>query len=125
MTTSFNWTITCLERYISTGLVKKVHWRLNAEQSGYKQYSLGIVTLPPPGENFIPFEDLTEEIIIGWLGSIQEFDKTEAETGVNNPENAYYTMNYELATPFLHKALADALTKIDELQARIVALESN
>ena len=80
MTTSFNWTITCLERYISTGLVKKVHWRLNAEQSGYKQYSLGIVTLPPPGENFIPFEDLTEEIIIGWLGSIQEFDKAEVET---------------------------------------------
>jgi hypothetical protein len=66
MTTSFNWTITCLERYISTGLVKKVHWRLNAEQSGYKQY-------------FIPFEDLTEEIIIGWLGSIQEFDKAEVE----------------------------------------------
>ena len=49
----------------------------------------------------------------------------DTETGVNNPEDAYYTMNYEMATPFLHKALADALTKIDELQARIVALESN
>ncbi|WNL51138.1 long tail fiber distal subunit [Synechococcus phage S-CREM2] len=48
-------------------------------------------------------------------------EEVDEATGVSNPDNAYYTLNYEMATPFLHKALADALTKIDELQARLDA----
>ena len=56
-------------------------------------------------------------------GNYYTHDRSEvdAETGVSNPDDAYYTMNYEMVTPFLHKALADALDKIDELQARLDA----
>ena len=79
MTTSFNWTISSLERYVSTGIVKALHWRVNAEKSGRKDYSYGVLGLPAPGETFVPFEDLTEEFVIGWLDSVEYFDKEEVE----------------------------------------------
>ena len=69
------WTIHQLERKSNNGFVINVHWRLTMtdEQDGKTYYAdnYGVVgyTQDENNEDFIPYEELTEEDIIGWVES--------------------------------------------------------
>jgi hypothetical protein len=79
METNFEWVISQLNCAVeSEGLpnvINIIHWRYNATQvDGDKTYFLGTygassVAQPNP-QNFIPYEDVTEEEVIGWLEQI-------------------------------------------------------
>jgi hypothetical protein len=59
------WTIVNMERDAQTGFVSTVHWTcsdFDGEFSGSTYGSLGL-----SGELTIPYEDLTEEVVIGWV----------------------------------------------------------
>jgi hypothetical protein len=59
------WTIVNMERDAQTGFVNNVHWicsDVDGDYSGSTYGSLGL-----SGELVTPYEDLTEEVVIGWL----------------------------------------------------------
>lgn len=83
METNFEWVISQLNCAVeSEGLanvINVIHWRYNATQvDGDKTYFLGTygassVEQPNP-QNFIPYQDVTEEEVIGWLEQILPVD---------------------------------------------------
>jgi hypothetical protein len=59
------WNIVNTERDASTGFVSTVHWicsDVDGEYSGSTYGSIGL-----SGELTIPYESLTEEVVIGWV----------------------------------------------------------
>lgn len=50
-------------------VVSIVNWVYTATDGSYSASQYGAVALPPPGEPFIAYEDLTPEIVQGWVES--------------------------------------------------------
>lgn len=96
-----NWTIHQLERKADDGFVVNVHWRLSitdTDESGKQYYadtySVASYTQDEESEDFIPFENLTKEIVVGWveatigeeqLQSMEQSLIDEIETQKNPP----------------------------------------
>jgi hypothetical protein len=92
METNFQWVIAQLNCTVeSEGLpnvINVIHWRYNATQvDGDKTYFADIyssssVSQPNP-QNFIPYEDVTEEEVIGWLQQILPVQDMELSLEMN------------------------------------------
>jgi hypothetical protein len=82
------WNIVELEHHVSDGLVITAHWQLTAEGEGQTARLIGSLTLPPKevtDPTFIPFEELTEEIVIGWVkAQLGEEQVAELEASVES-----------------------------------------
>ena len=83
---SIKWVIQQMERQTSDGLVTTVHWLAsNSETVGEKVYSAtsyGSIGLTA-GSAMIPFDDLTEEVVINWVkDSLGEEQVTSIESGL-------------------------------------------
>jgi hypothetical protein len=74
--TTFNWTISAVERAISSNglqdVIKVVHWRYRGtNNSGVTVETYGITNVGDPNpEDFTPYNGVTESDVIGWLESI-------------------------------------------------------
>jgi len=73
MATTFTWKIKNLEREVSDGYVYTAHYSvvgisdtLNPEGNPYNSGAYGSVGFQRPG-TLIPFADLTEDQVIGWV----------------------------------------------------------
>ena len=66
MTTTFTWAIANLERETSDGFVFTGHYTVSAADEAYTAGAYGSIGFERPDE-LIPFDDLTEEIVIGWV----------------------------------------------------------
>jgi len=64
--TTFTWNIANLERETADGFVFTVHYTVNASNDTYSSGAYGSIGLERP-DNLIPFTDLTEEIVVGWV----------------------------------------------------------
>jgi hypothetical protein len=68
-----NWTIHQLERKSDDGFVLNVHWRYamidyDKEKTYYADtYGVASFTENTESESYIPYENLTEEIVISWV----------------------------------------------------------
>jgi hypothetical protein len=68
MATTYEWKIANLERTLSDGIVYNLHYTIQAFDGTYRSSAYGSLGLEPPAEDeTIPFADLTEEIVVGWL----------------------------------------------------------
>ena len=67
MSTSFTWNIANLERETADGYVYTVHYTVNAQDDTYSSGAYGSLGLERPEGDLIPFADLTEEIVVGWV----------------------------------------------------------
>lgn len=67
MDTTFTWNIANLERETSDGYVYTAHWTLSATDGEYSAGAYGSLGLERPEEELIPYEELTKEIVIGWI----------------------------------------------------------
>jgi hypothetical protein len=91
-TTVFEWVISQLNCAVeSEGLpdvINEIHWRYNATQvDGDKTwfagtYGVSSVAQPNP-QNFIPYADVTEAEVIGWLEEILPVDAMQASLEAN------------------------------------------
>ena len=71
---NYFWTINPLECYPTSSAgndyVFIAHWQLHAETGSYQAQSIGTQSISGSGEgNFIPFEELTLEVVQGWVES--------------------------------------------------------
>ena len=76
MTTTFSWAIANLERHTNSGIVYTAHWVVNATTESGAEGSAGGTAgaygsigleAPAEGDTIIPYADLTQEIVVGWV----------------------------------------------------------
>ena len=67
MTTTFSWAIASCDRTTADGIVTTVHWTVAANDGTYTSSAYGSIGLEQPEDDFIPYADLTPEIVIGWV----------------------------------------------------------
>jgi len=64
--TTFIWGINTLERETADGFVFVCHYTVAANDGTYSSSAYGSIGFERP-DNLIPYADLTEEIVIGWV----------------------------------------------------------
>lgn len=67
MATTTVWKIAQLERETADGLVITAHYTVDAKDDVYSAGAYGSIGFERPEEDMIPYADLTEEIVIGWV----------------------------------------------------------
>ena len=66
--TTYLWTIQQMDRLTVDGFVVTVHYNVSATDGTYNASTYGTVGYQEqPGETFIPYDDLTEAIVVGWV----------------------------------------------------------
>jgi hypothetical protein len=64
--TVFTWKIANLERETADGFVMTAHYTVTAEDGTYNSGAYGSLGFERP-DTLIPFADLTEDMVIGWV----------------------------------------------------------
>jgi hypothetical protein len=67
MAIEYTWTIAQLERNTSDDFVTIVHYRVNAVDGDYTASTYGTCSYTQEADTFIPFADLTEATVVGWV----------------------------------------------------------
>jgi len=80
-TTTFTWGINTLQRETDDGFVMVAHYTVDANDGTYSAGAYGSVGFERP-DNLIPYADLTEDEVIGWvktaLGGDEEVTEIQA-----------------------------------------------
>ena len=63
----FNWQINQMDRLTSDNFVVTVHYSVTATDGDYSANTYGTVGYTQESDNFIPFDNLTPEIVTGWV----------------------------------------------------------
>lgn len=83
-----NWQILQMKRIISTGLVIEVMYKVTGIQNKMFDSVKDTITIygDPNDPNFIPYEQLTESIVIDWVKSMVNVTSIEnqLQTTINN-----------------------------------------
>lgn len=79
-----NWKIASMKRLTDSGLVIEATYIFNAEEGNVLDRQVGSLTFSgsPEEPGFVPYESLTEEIVLGWVFNKLGSQKTEIETNV-------------------------------------------
>ena len=97
------WQVNTLERELADGYVNKVIFRVDGEDGTYKYRATGSVDLPKP-ETLVPYADLTEEIVLGWVKAKLDADNAgtvaNVEAAVENGVNIQKTPTHGTGVPW-------------------------
>ena len=77
MTITKTWEVNTLQRELADGYVNKVIYRVKGTDGTYQITATGEVDLEKP-DTLIPYKDLTEETVIGWVKAKLEADKADS-----------------------------------------------
>jgi myo-inositol-hexaphosphate 3-phosphohydrolase len=76
---NFTWSIPQMDRLTSDGFVVTVHYTVNAVDGEYTASTYGTVSYTEqPDEQYIPYADLTEAEVVGWVQESLGKDTVEA-----------------------------------------------
>jgi hypothetical protein len=75
--TTFSWKIANLERETDDGFVFTAHYTISAQDGTYIASAYGSIGLERP-ETLIPFAQLTEAIVVGWVKDKLSVEEIEA-----------------------------------------------
>lgn len=67
MATTYTWKIAQLERETADGYVYTAHYTVDAKDDVYSAGAYGSIGFERPEGELIPFSDLTEELVVGWV----------------------------------------------------------
>jgi hypothetical protein len=68
-----------MERLTSDGFVVTVHYNVGATDGTYQASTYGTTSYTQtPGETYIPYEDLTQAVVVGWVQEALGKDTVEA-----------------------------------------------
>ena len=89
------WTIANLERNVADGGVTVAHWRVTEVDGDYSASAYGTVNFTPDAsaDDFVAYDSLTEEVVMGWVHAEVDQSATEASltaniAGQKNPVSA-------------------------------------
>lgn len=74
----FNWQIVQMDRNADNNFVVTVHYSVTATDGEYSANVYGTVGYTQESDNFVPFEQLTPEIVTGWVQESLNKDEVEA-----------------------------------------------
>jgi hypothetical protein len=86
---TFNWSIANTERYLDTGGIFVVHWKVTAEETvgdeTFTASAYGTVGFTPDADadDFVAYDSLTESTVLGWVHEEVDQDATEAALTAN------------------------------------------
>ena len=74
------WTIANLERNVADGGVTVAHWRVTEVDGDYTASAYGTVGFTPDADadDFVAYDDLTEDDVMTWVWADVDQDATEA-----------------------------------------------
>ena len=103
MAVTKTWQVNTLERELADGYVNKVIFRVNGEDGTYTFRATGEVNLPKP-DTLVPYADLTEEIVLGWVKAKLDADNAgtvaSIEDAVENGVNIQKTPTHGTGKPW-------------------------
>lgn len=67
MSTLFYWRITEMERETADGYVFRVMFRIDADDNGIGESTVGSMDLSRPDGDLTPFDQLTQEQVVAWV----------------------------------------------------------
>lgn len=103
MSTSFSWTVDTLERTTADGIVFTVHYRVDAADNTYSAGAYGSIGLDAPaeGDTVIPYAELTEEVVVGWVkAKLGEEQVTQVQTALQNQIDEQRAPSKATGTPW-------------------------
>ena len=71
------WTISTMDRDVATGYVTVAHWTVTATDGDYSASAYATVSWPQ-GTPQIPYDQLTQETVLGWVWESVDKAATEA-----------------------------------------------
>jgi hypothetical protein len=79
------WTIANLERNLADGGVTVAHWRVTEVDGDFSASSYGTVGFTPDAsaDDFVAYDSLTEEVVMGWVHAEVDQSATEAALTAN------------------------------------------
>ncbi len=78
MATTFTWAINTLDRETADGFVMTAHYTVAANDGTYSSSAYGSIGFERP-DTLIPYADLTEDMVIGWVKTALGGDEKIAE----------------------------------------------
>ena len=83
MTIAYNWTISTTNYDVATGFINCAHWQCNAVDGDYTAsiYSTCSFTKPEENVDLTPYDDVTEQDVLGWCWS-DGVDKSATEAAL-------------------------------------------
>ena len=76
--TTFTWQVEQMDRLTSDGFVVTVHYRVNAVDGTYNASTYGTIGYTQDSDTYIPYADLTQAEVIGWVQTSLGKDTVEA-----------------------------------------------
>lgn len=87
MATTFTWKVTAMDCYPqeqgNADVVFNVHWTCAGTQDTYSANVYNTCQIPYAGGEFTPYEDLTQEEVLGWIWA-NGVNKDATEEAVEN-----------------------------------------
>jgi FKBP-type peptidyl-prolyl cis-trans isomerase 2 len=74
----FTWSIPQMDRLTSDGFVVTVHYTVNAVDGDYTTSTYGTVGYTQGEGSYVPYADLTEAQVVGWVQESLGKDEVEA-----------------------------------------------
>ena len=79
MSTIFTWSVVQMNRLTSDNYVVTVHYNVSAVDGEYQSSTYGTISYTQEvGQDVIPYQDLTESIVVGWCQESLGKDTVEA-----------------------------------------------
>ena len=80
MAIEYTWTIATCEHEVATGGITVAHWRVSAVDGDYTASAYGTCgfTPDPTAPDFVPYANVTEAEVLGWVWGSVDKDETEA-----------------------------------------------
>ena len=75
---NFTWNVVQMDRLTSDGFVVTVHYTVNAVDGDYTASTYGTVGYTQETKEYIPYADLTQAEVIGWVQNSLGKDTVEA-----------------------------------------------
>lgn len=99
MSTVFTWSVVQMERLTSDNYVVTVHYNVSAVDGEYQSSTYGTVSYTQEaGQDVIPYQDLTEEIVVGWCQT--SLGKDTVENSLQSQIDAQKNPVQESGTPW-------------------------
>lgn len=73
------WTIENMERLVADGMVIRVDWRVSETDGDVTEFTCNNTTFDTPGDPFVPYEELTEAQVLGWVQATDLAQATAAD----------------------------------------------